>query len=308
MSLNKGDFNKSFEVINAIAEDDSTELKRLMIGADVWVVDPDALNNLGYDCKRWLVDPMGGCASILKKVGCINVYLPLHEKKWEEVVFGRLFLNLRDSPDVIRRHSINACWLLGVNYILADTPDLNMPGFEVMGVDAKLSFHPGAYLYGNTRPYARFFLTRNIRRYRYYDEGRFMMLLDDETPKDEYGVVIPDSQNPPQFEERMESVKGEVRMVRDGFNSYEVEVACDKDCYLIVRDNIYPGWEVLVDGESSTLYQADYINRAVYITEGVHRVEFRFRLVSFRNGMIISVISVCILLLVGVGVRWKWRI
>jgi len=303
MSLPRTDFDKSFAAIDTIVSDESIDLKRLMVGTDVWVVDPDALRQLSFGTRDWLVDSMGGCASTLKQVGCINVYLPLHEKKWKDLIYDRLFLNLRNSPTDIRPHSINACWLLGINYVLVNSPELGLPNFERMEGDTEYSFHKGAYLFHNTKSYQRYFLTRNIRRYRYYDERRFLMLLNEPTPKDEYGVVLPDTQDPPQFADRFEQVAGDVRMVRHGLNSYELEVTCDKDCYLIVRDDYYPGWEVRVDDTPSMLYCADYINRAVYIPQGVHRVEFAYRPASFRQGLYISVISMLVYIFVGLWIK-----
>lgn len=304
MSLPTRDFRDSFAAIDAIAADDSVELKRLMVGADVWVVDPNALGSLGFSSKHWLVDAMGGCASTLREVGCMNVYLPLHEAKWAGVVYNRLFLNLRNAPQSMQRHSINTCWLMGINYILVDSPELNMPGFEPMEADTELSFHPGAYLYRNTKPYSRFFLTRNVKAYRFYDEQRFIKLLIDVTGKDEFGVVIPAEEEPVLLDDPYEPVGGEIRVVEDGFNSLKLEITSDADCYLIAREDIFPGWEAKLDGQPAKLYSADYINRAVYVSRGTHLVEFIYRPASFRHGLRITIISLIIFLLMGTWMRW----
>jgi hypothetical protein len=61
--------------------------------------------------------------------------------------------------------------------------------------------------------------------------------------------------------------------------------------FLILNDMNYPGWKVKVDGKNDTLYQANYLVRAVELFPGKHEVEFYFDPLSFKVGSIISLIS-----------------
>jgi hypothetical protein len=46
---------------------------------------------------------------------------------------------------------------------------------------------------------------------------------------------------------------------------------------LLLNDRFHPDWNVRVDGKPAKLLRCNYIMRGVYLTPGVHRVEFRFQ-------------------------------
>jgi hypothetical protein len=61
--------------------------------------------------------------------------------------------------------------------------------------------------------------------------------------------------------------------------------------WLVLGEWVYPGWKVWVDGEKREIYHADYGLRAVPLSTGPHRVEFRFRPLSVYLGGGISVLT-----------------
>lgn len=65
--------------------------------------------------------------------------------------------------------------------------------------------------------------------------------------------------------------------------------------YLVLDDSAYPGWVVTVDGRSAPWYPANENFRAVAIPAGSHTVVFRYRPTSVRDGAIVSVASVLML-------------
>jgi uncharacterized membrane protein YfhO len=76
--------------------------------------------------------------------------------------------------------------------------------------------------------------------------------------------------------------------------------------YLVLADVWYPAWRCTADGREASLYRADYLFRAVELSEGEHTVVFRFEPASFRVGRIISATAlagVVALLLLGTVVR-----
>jgi len=317
LTQTKKGFEDSFLLMNKIAADDEVGLKRVMNGFDPWVVDPDGLTNLHYTSREWLIDPMEGLAGVLSRVGCMHIYLPLYEMKWKEIIFDRLLIDLRNDPTSIEVKNRNICRTLGINYIAVESDILDIPGFEPWEDEAtKFSYRETARMFRNSNPYPRFFLTRNIRRQRMVDKegearGQWFFLnkqIFDTTPKEIMGVVIPDDQKPPVFPDNEWEVPGEIRMTRDGFNSYELEVTCAKTCCLVVRESYFPGWEVRVDGKPEKIYQADFVNRAVYVPEGTHSVEFIYRPEGFRKGLLISTISMLLFILIGVGMKWVLKV
>ena len=83
---------------------------------------------------------------------------------------------------------------------------------------------------------------------------------------------------------------------------FDAEVA--EDGFLLLNESYYPGWEATVDGEPSTIYPADGVFRALYLTAGSHHIEFQFRPRHFYWGAAISLITlVCCLGYLGVSVR-----
>ncbi len=81
------------------------------------------------------------------------------------------------------------------------------------------------------------------------------------------------------------------------------------DGFLVLSDTYYPGWEALVDGQETKIYQADYLFRAVPLKQGTHVVEFRYRPGSFRIGLTISLatgaILCAVLLFFVIGRRYR---
>jgi hypothetical protein len=71
-------------------------------------------------------------------------------------------------------------------------------------------------------------------------------------------------------------------------DNISLEVSLDGDGYLVLTDAWYPGWTASVDGAPVDVLRADIYFRAVPVTAGAHRVEFRFGPQSFYVGAAIS--------------------
>ncbi|HEV2125275.1 MAG TPA: hypothetical protein VGW38_21205, partial [Chloroflexota bacterium] len=70
-----------------------------------------------------------------------------------------------------------------------------------------------------------------------------------------------------------------------------LRVALDTPGFLVLRDTLYPGWSVRVDGEDAPLLRGDYLFRAVPLSAGIHQVEFTYRSLPFERGMVISLLA-----------------
>ena len=80
-------------------------------------------------------------------------------------------------------------------------------------------------------------------------------------------------------------------------NRVVIETKSDSDKLLFLSDTYYPGWQAYVDGNEKKIYKADYAFRAVVVPEGEHEVVFIYQSKSFRIGLLISIISLSILLI-----------
>ncbi|MDO8657202.1 MAG: YfhO family protein [Candidatus Levybacteria bacterium] len=63
------------------------------------------------------------------------------------------------------------------------------------------------------------------------------------------------------------------------------------DSFLFLSDNYYPGWIAEVDGKETKILRANYTFRAVPVSEGKHKVIFRYEPKSFYYGARITLIS-----------------
>ena len=76
---------------------------------------------------------------------------------------------------------------------------------------------------------------------------------------------------------------------------------------LVVSEMFYPGWEATIDGERTPIMLADYLLRAVYVPGGQHQIQMRYRATAARNGAIISILTLGLLLGLFVHNRWTSR-
>jgi len=74
-----------------------------------------------------------------------------------------------------------------------------------------------------------------------------------------------------------------------------VEARMSSDGFLVLSDLYYNGWRAFVDGDEGTVYKADYIFRAVQLSEGRHIVEFVFDPLSFKVGVAVSVLTLLLM-------------
>lgn len=78
-------------------------------------------------------------------------------------------------------------------------------------------------------------------------------------------------------------------------NNLEINTDTNKNSFLILTDNYYPGWKAFVDGKETQIYRANYTFRAILLPGGKHEVIFRYVPQSFSTGLTISCLSMFIL-------------
>ncbi|MFH1562531.1 MAG: YfhO family protein [Nitrospirota bacterium] len=61
--------------------------------------------------------------------------------------------------------------------------------------------------------------------------------------------------------------------------------------FLVLADTYYPCWKVFIDGKEGKIYRANYIQRAVSLKEGKHKIRFVYDPFSFKIGALISIIT-----------------
>lgn len=77
---------------------------------------------------------------------------------------------------------------------------------------------------------------------------------------------------------------------------------------LVLSEVYYPAWKAYVDGHPVSLYQADYLLRAVPLPAGVHTVELRYEDPALRLGLAISLGTALTLAAALALATWRpWR-
>jgi hypothetical protein len=81
------------------------------------------------------------------------------------------------------------------------------------------------------------------------------------------------------------------------YSSNNVVIHTQSNCagFLVLNDNYFPGWKVYIDRHETKLFRANYTFRTIYVPEGKHIIEFLYKPDSFRNGMIISIAGIILL-------------
>jgi hypothetical protein len=83
-------------------------------------------------------------------------------------------------------------------------------------------------------------------------------------------------------------------------NHLVIETSTDAPSVLVLSEINYPGWIATVDGAKATLYTTDFLLRGVAVPAGAHRVEMRYTAPAARNGALISLST--LLVVIGLGI------
>jgi hypothetical protein len=81
---------------------------------------------------------------------------------------------------------------------------------------------------------------------------------------------------------------------------FELSTESDFSGYLVVADQYYPGWKALLDGQATPILRANYVQRAITLPAGKHKVVFTYEPESYRIGLLISSIALILLALTAI--------
>jgi uncharacterized membrane protein YfhO len=81
-----------------------------------------------------------------------------------------------------------------------------------------------------------------------------------------------------------------------GPNVVRVQASIDQPGYLVLNDFYHRGWTAHVDGQSTRVFLANAVFRAVALEPGQHIVEFRFEPLSHMVGAAVSGLALLVTL------------
>lgn len=92
--------------------------------------------------------------------------------------------------------------------------------------------------------------------------------------------------------------RGWLQFMEDKPEHISFSVKASTPCFLVLADHYYPGWLAKVDGAMTQLYRANVFQRAVFIPNGSHLVEFDYDPVCLTDGLRLAILALFILILI----------
>lgn len=91
-------------------------------------------------------------------------------------------------------------------------------------------------------------------------------------------------------------------------NQVEIEVNTDQPQLLLLTDTNYPGWQVYINNQPTKMLTGDGIYRAVVVPAGNSVVKFIYQPTAVTFGLLCSLVSLLIILILSVGVIFKSKL
>jgi len=84
-------------------------------------------------------------------------------------------------------------------------------------------------------------------------------------------------------------------------NRVSLQTHASGNSILVLSENDYPGWRVYIDGQSADVMRVNYALRGVAIPAGDHLVSFVYRPWSVMGGLLLSLLTATVLIVLTVG-------
>jgi hypothetical protein len=181
--------------------------------------------------------------------------------------------------------------LLNVKYVLTAKP-VDIQGFSWI-LDG-----PGTIkLYENHRSLPRAFL---VKQFQVLNSDQEYARAFIELSFDPGSTILLDGA-PTRFLEQekkpaMPNLESAVRVVTYENNRIVLEVDSPEAAFLFMSEAHYPGWKAYVDGREEEILRADYVFRAIPVGPGSHRIEVVCQPLSFKVGLVVSLLTIGVLL------------
>ena len=173
-----------------------------------------------------------------------------------------------------------------VRYIVAMAP-LADPAFREV--------HRGsALIYENTRALPRAYLVPSVRPVA--EEGTIAAMQSGWDPRQTAFVLDTARIRLPQGQ-----LQGGAQVTEYTPDRITVRTRANRDAFLVLADNYYPGWEARIDGREAAVYRANHTFRGVVVPAGEHTVVFEFVPRDLFTGLYVSIAVAALLALVGLA-------
>lgn len=175
--------------------------------------------------------------------------------------------------------------LINVKYIISVKP-LKREGLKLL-----FNWH-GNRIYANLHFLPRAFLVPNVIVIK--DRDKILTRLSSRG-FDPYKEIILDEFPISKIKFQCSNIKlqqTDVTIVQYQPNKVVINTSCNNNAFLFLSDNYYPGWKAYIDGQKTEIYRANWTFRAISVPNGKHKIEFIYSPLSFKIGIIISILII----------------
>jgi hypothetical protein len=128
-----------------------------------------------------------------------------------------------------------------------------------------------------------------------------------QNPQAVFQRVILSAMNAPTLSASTNTTSDAVSLLRYAPEASSWRIQCNAPHYLVTTDAYYPGWNATLDGHSVPIYRANLAFRAVYIPAGDHVLRYRYQPKSVRDGAVLSLAALAIILALFVAPVFRRR-
>jgi hypothetical protein len=258
------------------------------------------------------IDHLGSAnAGIMENLTMCNADIPLELARWEWLVHRNLWERVDKTSGNLSIADEKLLWFLGVNWIVTENGSLEVTGFERMSSPEWVNGDVPFYIYRRISPVGIYEI------YHKWEIGEGHTLPSLEQPNDEEAirnafhefltnseiketVLIEGTQGAStiQGNSTKNETKDSVIVSNASWVSpteYSATVSVSDDAIFMLRDQWYPGWEVVVNGEAAQLLRANLVFKAVKVPTGENEIVFRYKPNRFKVGWLISWVSLLVL-------------
>lgn len=230
----------------------------------------------------------------------VTGYMALCPKEYMELL--ALFLNHPPTSDV-SRELIN---LFNIKYIIS--VEQLIP--ELIQHNWGLVYDKGIYIYKNKSAFSRAFFVPEAIFLAQEEEVFNTVGAMNFDPRNQVILLCKDAEDRIQPSQRHNGTDGDrrqekadsqpvVKITDYSPHSVSIKADTDREGWIVLTDNYYPGWKAYVNNHETKIYRADHAFRAVKIKSGTSKIDFVYDPLSLKAGIWGSIIS--LIFIAGMG-------
>ena len=230
-----------------------------------------------------------------------NAPLEINLRNYDPLLFNQMALQVKSPLQMSRQVAVIETLRPFMNNLAQVTvphPLINLLNIKYIVTDdslskqwATLQYNQGVRVYENRTVLPRAFIANHVHVLPTPQE--VLQILADSSFKPRETVLL---ESEPTFVPSVTSPPTRLdQAVITTYKSDTVNIDVETNGgFLVLTDTFYPGWRAYVDGIEQPILRADYLFRAVPLHSGRHQVSFVYKPLSFRIGLVVTLVSLVI--------------